>query len=140
MRKLGLILFALFTLGFGAWSQTMVFDRTSVDLGELPYNGGNVDFDYRITNTSDSVLVIYSVEVTCDCTDIKYSRRPVKKGESTTVKVTYKPNLTTGTFRKAVQIYANTDQERHIVTFMGEITSEEDIDADADEEDEDDLE
>lgn len=120
MRQFVILAFLLFS-AYSINAQELSFEQTMVDLGQIKHKDGNRDFEFRFTNTGTSPLVLLSVDVSCDCTDIEFSKRPIMPGKSSEIKITYKPAKTAGAFYKAVQVYANIPEKRQIVTFKGEI-------------------
>lgn len=102
-------------------SADMLFENNIIDLGKLESKQTKADTVFRFTNSGQSPLVIYSVEVSCDCTDIEYSKKPIMPGERSEIYVEYDHKKVLGTFYKAIQVYANTDAGRHIITLKGEV-------------------
>ncbi len=103
------------------YSQDISFSTELIDLGKLIKSGKSENFIYEIKNTGKEPLILYTVQVSCTCTKVDYPKKPIMPGESAELKVKYDPEKTLGTFHKAVQIFANTQSNRHIVAFKGEI-------------------
>ena len=61
---------------------------------------------FRFTNTGTAPLLIYNVVPSCDCTAVKWKKRPIKPGESGEIQTVYSPN-SLGMFIKNIEVRCN---------------------------------
>ena len=97
------------------------FDAAEHDFGVIMEGSKKASYDYVFTNTGKHPLVITRVTASCKCMDFEYSRRPVPPGGRGVITATYNPRKQHGIFYKAIQIYANTPEERHVIIAKGEV-------------------
>ena len=57
------------------------FEKDTLSLGSVKY-GTEQKAVFRFTNTGTAPLLIYNVVPSCDCTAVKWKKRPIKPGES----------------------------------------------------------
>ena len=77
---------------------------------------------FVFTNTGSAPLVITRTEQSCTCLSVKYPRKPLMPGESSTFEITYNPKNETGPFNNNVKIYSNTGNSRPVAVFVrGEV-------------------
>jgi hypothetical protein len=50
---------------------------------------GPVSCTFSLTNKGNKPVVIYNVTTTCGCTDVEWTRVPIKSGGKGQMKVTY---------------------------------------------------
>lgn len=73
---------------------------SQVDFGKISQTTSR---NLTLYNRSKTPVVIVAAEVSCNCTKIDYSTRPIKAGDSMVVKITYIPK-DKGAFYKTVQL------------------------------------
>ena len=56
-------------------------DKIVHDFGDILVTDGPVSATFTATNIGDKPLVIYSVVSSCGCTDVEWTRQPLKPGE-----------------------------------------------------------
>lgn len=90
------------------------------------FNFGQVEWkhpvvaDYIITNTGDKPLVMSNVTVSCDCTEVNWTKTPIAPGASGTISVTFDAKML-GRFEKSVGIYSNSEPSLVYLKFGGEV-------------------
>lgn len=101
-------------------------DKTVHDFGDVITGSGALSCEFKVKNISDSPIVIYNVAVSCGCTDVKWTREPIKSGETGTISVTY--NNTDGPypFDKNVTAYFSGIKKPVILKLRG-VAREKDI-------------
>ena len=62
-------------------------DKIVHDFGDILVTDGPVTATFTATNVGDKPLVIYSVVSSCGCTDVEWTKQPLKPGEKGTIKV-----------------------------------------------------
>ena len=98
------------------------FDRMEHDFGTLRFKGEPQTAVFVFTNTGSAPLVITRTEQSCTCLSVKYPRKPLMPGESSTFEITYNPKNETGPFNNNVKIYSNTGNSRPVAVFVrGEV-------------------
>ena len=55
-------------------------DKMIHNFGEVMLDDGPVTCEFTITNKGDKPAVIYNVTTTCGCTDVEWTREPLKPG------------------------------------------------------------
>lgn len=122
MKKL-LLLFTLI-LGISVASNAQSkpaefkFDKETYDFGKIP-NNKPATVDFKFTNIGDQPLILTKVETTCGCTVPEYTKTPVKKGETGTIKVTYNPTAALP-FSKSITITSNAKTTTKVLYIKGE--------------------
>jgi len=113
MKKLILttILSVFAMLAFAAGEAEIKFEKTSHNFGSFP-ESQKVTCTFKFTNTGDNLLVIHQAIASCGCTVPKYSKEPIKPGESGEITVTYNgAGKFPGHFKKSITIRTNAKQE-----------------------------
>ena len=85
---------------------------SSYDFGRLSFKGNKKSHVFYYTNTGNVPLIIQRAKTSCNCIDVKYSRRPVAPGERGEITVIYDPKKELGAFNKGI----------HITTSAGQVT------------------
>ena len=113
MKKLILttILSVFAMLAFAAGEAEIKFEKPSHNFGSFP-ESQKVTCTFKFTNTGDNLLVIHQAIASCGCTVPKYSKEPIKPGESGEITVTYNgAGKFPGHFKKSITIRTNAKQE-----------------------------
>jgi len=84
---------------------TICFDKDTLLLGTLKYSSRH-EAVFRFTNTGTAPLLIRNVVPSCDCTAVKWEKRPVEPGESGEIRIGYSPN-SLGMFIKNIEVHCN---------------------------------
>ena len=64
-------------------------DKTVHNFGDVINGSGPLTCIFTMTNTSEKPAVIYNVVTSCGCTDVKWTREPIRPGQKGTISVTY---------------------------------------------------
>ena len=81
------------------------FDKTVHDFGDILLSDGPVTAVFTAKNIGKDPIAIYNVVSSCGCTNVQWSRQPIKPGESGTIQGTY-DNLGAATpFDKSLTVY-----------------------------------
>lgn len=97
----------------------ITFKTTEHDFGELPYKGdGTYEFEFK--NTGKEPLIIKNVKSSCGCTVPSWTREPIKKGKTGTIKVKYDTKRQ-GTFTKHLTVQSNASNSPVQLTIKGKI-------------------
>ena len=128
MKRL-LLFSSLVLLGITASSQYM---QTKMQISPTEYNfgvfreeAGRQTFDFIVTNTGDSPLVIQNVVPSCGCTTPGWTKGPIPPGGKGKVTAIYDPANRPGAFNKTLTVYTNAKPETTVLTIKGEVTPRE---------------
>lgn len=112
----GLSVFA----GFRAEQQPeFKFEKETNDFGKIA-QGKPVSYDFKFTNTGEAPLILTAVEPSCGCTVAKFTKIPIKKGETGTISVTYNA-AAPGSFNKALTVKSNAKTPVKYLYIKGEV-------------------
>lgn len=112
MKKLLLIL-TVFSFQFSFVSvmnaePRITFDKTTHNYGTFSESKPVQRCVFTFTNTGDQPLVINSAVASCGCTVPKYTKSPIKPGETGTINVTYNgKGKFPGHFKKTITVRTN---------------------------------
>lgn len=81
------------------------FDKLLHDFGDILLSEGAVSCDYQVKNISEKPVVIYNVVSSCGCTEVKWTRKPLKKGEIGKIHVVFDNNQGAFPFDKMLTVY-----------------------------------
>lgn len=95
-------------------------DKTVHDFGDILVTDGPVTATFTATNVGDKPLVIYSVVSSCGCTDVDWTRQPLKPGEKGTIKATYKNDEGGYPFDKNLTVYFSEPKQPVVLRLRGE--------------------
>lgn len=116
----------LFVLAAVLFSSTL-FAQTDVPFNKTEYNFGKIKQHvpattvFTYTNNSSKPLVIEVATAECGCTTPEYSKEPITKGKTSTIKVTYNAE-NPGAFSKKVTVKFANIAIPTILTIKGEVT------------------
>lgn len=103
-----------------------IFGQNDVKFNESVYKFGKIKHNipathvFTFTNTSSKPVVIEFANAECGCTTPEYSKDPILKGKSSTIKVTYNAaNL--GAFKKNVNVKFAHAQQPIVLTIEGDV-------------------
>ncbi|MCW3159905.1 DUF1573 domain-containing protein [Chryseobacterium oryctis] len=115
MKKLiaGIALFGTFAL---ASAQTITFDKTTFDYGDVKPNSEGTRF-FTVTNTGDKPLVLSNVKASCGCTTPEFSTDPIMPGKSAKIKVGYNTGIN-GPFNKMIEVFSNDPANSRTVIYI----------------------
>ncbi len=122
---LGLTAFSLSASAQGSkdnntFGSIVQMDKTIHDFGDILLSDGPVTATFSAKNVSDKPMVIYSVVSSCGCTDVEWTRQPVKPGESGTIKATYSNDEGGYPFDKSLTVYFSGIKQPVILRLRGE--------------------
>ena len=97
---------------------SIVFDKTTQDLGTFSEDNPVVKCTFTFTNKGDAPLVIHQAIASCGCTVPTYTRMPVKPGEKGKLDVTYNgAGKFPGHFKKSITVRTN-DKEPMVKLYI----------------------
>ena len=80
-------------------------DKTVHDFGDVMVTDGPLTCSFKVTNISDRPVAINSVVSSCGCTDVKWTREPLKAGKSGTIEATFDNDQGPYPFDKTLTVY-----------------------------------
>lgn len=95
------------------------FDRTICDFGDVTVGQGALSCSFKVTNISDSPVVIYNVVSSCGCTDVKWTREPLRAGAAGTIDATYSNDEGPYPFDKTLTVYISGIRKPVILRLRG---------------------
>lgn len=122
MKKI-FLLAALFacTASFTQSPSDINFKAVTHSFGKIKQNVP-VSFVFAFTNHSSKPAVIEFANAECGCTTPEYSKNPILKGQSSTIKVTYNA-AAPGSFKKNVNVKFVNMQLPITLTIDGEVVT-----------------
>ncbi|HEX2922360.1 MAG TPA: DUF1573 domain-containing protein [Bacteroidales bacterium] len=95
------------------------FEATTIDLGRINAETKN-DVEFKFTNKGKSDLFIRNVRSSCGCTAIQQGEqgKPIKPGESGSIKATFNSGGYNGQVQKAIYVYANDPMKSEVVLML----------------------
>lgn len=105
--KRNFCLFLLLLVATLAFSQKLVTGPIIHDFGTFPNTEKKVHV-FEIYNSGDKPLMIKEVKVSCGCTSVRYTRKPIKPKKKGYIDVIYDATKDApGYFKRSVTIYSN---------------------------------
>ncbi|MDF3077423.1 MAG: hypothetical protein K0S09_1312 [Sphingobacteriaceae bacterium] len=95
------------------------FEKETHDFGKIP-QGKPVTVELAFTNIGEQPLIISAVEPTCGCTIADYTKTPVLKGKSGSIKLTYSA-AAPGAFTKGITVKSNAKTPVKVLYIKGEV-------------------
>ncbi len=95
------------------------FDKTVHNFGDILLGSGPVSCTFSMTNRGDKPIVIYTVTTTCGCTDVEWTREPIKPGGKGEIKVTYSNDEGAYPFDKSLTVYMSDVKKPFILKLRG---------------------
>ena len=88
------------------------FEKTTYNFGTFPEKDGKVSCVFKFKNTGNASLIIHQAIASCGCTVPKYTKEPIKPGESGEITVTYNgAGKFPGRFQKTITLRTNGKSE-----------------------------
>ncbi len=81
------------------------FDRMVHDFGDVMLSDGPLHCTFTMKNISDKPVVIYNVVTSCGCTDVQWTKEPVRPGQTATISTTYSNDEGPYPFDKGLTAY-----------------------------------
>lgn len=101
------------------------FDKTVHNFGDILLDSGAVSCSFTLKNTGDKPAVIYNVTTTCGCTDVKWTKEPIRPGQTGKISVTYSNDEGPYPFDKSLTVYLSNVKKPVILRLRGVCLEEE---------------
>ncbi len=96
------------------------FEKEVNDFGTIK-EGIQATYDFKFTNTGKEPLLITNVQASCGCTTPKWSKEPIKKGESGIITAVYNSTGRPGAFNKSITITSNAKTASKVLYIKGTV-------------------
>ena len=90
-----------------------------IDLGEVPLHGKD-SCVFTLTNQSEIPAIIYKVKTTCGCTVAEWQNPPIRKGESSSIKIVF-TGESKGFFSKNIRVFSNSKESIQNLIITGNV-------------------
>lgn len=94
-------------------SPQIKFQTKTHDFGEIP-QGKPASYSFEFTNTGEAPLTLEDVKPSCGCTTPEWPRKPIRPGQSSTVRAVYDAG-SPGRFQKSITVKTNIEDNSRIV-------------------------
>lgn len=95
------------------------FDSTTHNFGDVMVSDGPLKCTFTLKNISSKPIAIYSVNSSCGCTDVDWTRQPIKPGETGVIKATYTNDEGPYPFDKSLAVYVSDYKKPITLRFIG---------------------
>ena len=82
-------------------------DKTIHNFGDIMLDSGPVSCSFTLKNISEKPIVIYNVVSSCGCTDVTWTKEPIRPGKEGVVSVTYSNDEGPYPFDKTITMYVS---------------------------------
>lgn len=121
MKKVFSLFVAVLVFSAVSFAQKGVikFAQIEKDFGKIE-QGKPVSFEFTFENTGKEPIVLGNVAASCGCTTPEWTREPVLKGKTGTIKATFNAGVM-GPFNKTVTVPSNAENGTIYLTLKGEV-------------------
>lgn len=121
MKKVCLIS-AMFFMTVSLMAQpVMKLSGTEHNFGSFREEDGRQSYDFEVTNTGNSPLVIQNILASCGCTLPEWTKQPIPPGGKGKITAIYDPQNRPGAFNKTLSVYTNSKPQLVVITLKGEV-------------------
>ncbi|MDR2466899.1 MAG: DUF1573 domain-containing protein [Prevotellaceae bacterium] len=111
---------AALCIWFNINAQEIKFDATTHDFGNISEEMGKAVHSFQFTNTGNKPLVITNVKASCGCTTPKWTKEPVRPGETGEVVAEYRTSP--GSFNKNLTVTTNGSPASVVLYIKGNVS------------------
>lgn len=122
---LTLILAALMQTGGVKVEGIVEFDKVVHDFGDFLLSGGPKSCTFKVENISEKPIAILTVSSSCGCTDVEWTKAPIKPGQTGTISATYDNKQGAYPFEKTLTVYISSLSKPVILRLRGNVLEEE---------------
>ena len=118
------LLMTVLSLGLSAQEKLgngLELDKNIHDFGDVLIENGPVSCTFEVKNTGEKPAVIYNVVSSCGCTDVKWTREPIRPGEEGKISVTYSNDEGPYPFDKTLTVYFSDLKKPYILKIRGTV-------------------
>lgn len=95
------------------------FDKTVHNFGDIMLDSGPVECIFTLSNNGSKPVVIYNVSTTCGCTDVEWTREPIRAGGKGKIKIVYSNDEGPYPFDKNITVYLSESKKPIILKVRG---------------------
>ena len=99
--------------------KNLSIDKVVHNFGDIIHKSGSVSCSFKVTNTGSEPAVIYNVVSTCGCTNVDWTREPIRPGQSGKISVTYSNDEGAYPFDKTLTTYTSDSQKPILLKVRG---------------------
>ena len=131
MKKLAIYILTVAMSVIGAHAQTgrpvdvediAQFDKVVHDFGDFLLSDGPKSCEFKVKNIGQRPFAILQVVSSCGCTDVTWTKSPVKEGEFGTISATYSNDQGAYPFEKTLTVYISSLSKPVILRLRGNVT------------------
>jgi len=100
-------------------SNGLVIDKMTHNFGDIMLDSGPVKCEFVLENKGNEPAVIYNVTTTCGCTDVEWTREPIRPGAKGKISVTYSNDEGPYPFDKSITVYLSDIKKPIILKLRG---------------------
>ncbi len=100
-------------------SANIELDSDCHDFGDILLGSGPVSCSFSVKNVGKEPVAIYSVVSSCGCTDVEWTKAPIKPGETGKISATYSNNEAPLPFDKNLTAYFSDTKKPVILRLRG---------------------
>lgn len=108
-------------LSVGQLVEPIQFQDKTYDFGDVPEMEGAVKYEFTFTNRADRPIKILSVQPSCGCTTLGWTKEPVEPGKTGVVKASFDPKGRPGYFNKSLTIATDFDANPIVLQIKGNV-------------------
>ncbi|MBN2667905.1 MAG: DUF1573 domain-containing protein [Bacteroidales bacterium] len=116
-----LLLLSLFSIGLNAQNSKIVFEQETHDFGTIQEIDGPQSYEFVFKNDGSSPLIVNNVTASCGCTTPEWTKAPIPKGGTGTIKVSFDPKNRPGPFNKSITVASNASNNNVVLHIKGEV-------------------
>ena len=94
-------------------------DKTVHNFGDIIHKSGPVSCTFTVTNSGSQPAVIYNVVSTCGCTDVEWTKAPIRPGQTGKISVTYSNDEGAYPFDKTLTTYISDSKKPVLLKIRG---------------------
>ena len=121
MKRLFLLFSTIFVCASLIAQPSMKISSSVHDFGKFKEEAGKQTFDFIVTNSGNSPLVIQNIVASCGCTTPEWTKQPIPAGGKGTITAIYDPKDRPGSFEKTLSVYTNSKPEIVVLKIKGEV-------------------
>ena len=100
-------------------SESLEIDRTTHNFGDIIHKSGPVACTFNLKNIGSKPVVIYNVATTCGCTDVAWTKEPLRPGQEGKISVTYSNDEGAYPFDKVLTVYSSDSKKPVLLKIRG---------------------
>ncbi len=121
MRRI-LLLIPFLIISATCFSQAVLkLSEKEHDFGTFKEEDGKQSYEFTVSNTGKSPLVIQNIIASCGCTQPDWTREPIPPGGTGKIIANYDPRNRPGRFNKTLSVYTNSNPKVTVLVIKGEV-------------------